>query len=236
MDRTNSLYLLDYWRATPWLLVELGLFRDIASNARRPMTRAITNTLWSPRLGFNFQIGPKHTLRLALMRYLDTHQILSPLLIPTEVAGLPWVEDVLPGAEVRQAGASWEAQWNNKTFTALRFTATRASIPQYFNAFCVDGTPYDYPAWTTWRRYQASLFYNRILTNWLGLRMGVLGKRLLPDPSFATTPFQASNNLESLSEMNAILSLSFLTPKGWQGGITNRVVYQYAQEPLRRLF
>jgi len=220
IDRTYSLYLLDYWRVTPWMLVELGVFRDVTRNLRGRTPQTINNHLWSPRLGINFQIGSKHSIRLGLMRYLDAHQILSPLLVPTEVGGQPWIEDVLPGAEVRQVGASWEAQWDDKTFTALRFAATRASIPQF------SLPPNEYTFWETWRRYQASLFMNRILTNWLGLRVGVVGKRLFTDQSFQSSPYQ-SFNTPSLTEMNVILNLNFLTPKGWQGGITNRIVYQY---------
>ncbi len=78
VDRTYSFYLLDYWRLAPWLLVEMGISRDIARNAGAD-SRPYTSTLWSTRLGFNIQINPKHTVRLAAMRYLDTHQILTPL-------------------------------------------------------------------------------------------------------------------------------------------------------------
>jgi hypothetical protein len=147
------------------------------------------------------------------------------------VAGLPWVEDVLPGAEVRQLGASWEAQWDKKTFTVLRFAATRASVPRYFTAFPEEADPYNYIGWKTWRRYEGDLFLNRILTNWLGLRMGFIGKRVFPDQSFA-----ASNNLEAYTELNGLVGLSFLTPRGWQGGITNRVVYQYVRQRSTELF
>jgi tetratricopeptide (TPR) repeat protein len=231
IDRTYSLYLLDYWRVTPWMLVELGLFRDFARNARGADARTINNTLWSPRLGLNFQLGPKHTLRLALMRYLDTHQLLTPLLIPAEVAGLPWVEDAQPGSEVRQVGASWEAQWDKKTFTALRFAATRVGIPRYFDAFPEEGPSYSYIGWKTWRRYEASLFMNRILTNWLGLRAGVIGKRVFPDESL-----KDDFNLNEYTEVNWLLGLNFLTRKGWQGGITNRLVYQYVRHRSTELF
>ena len=221
-DRQYTLYLLDYWRLTHWMIVELGLFRDIARNASGAGVRTFNNTMWSPRLGFNIQINPKHTLRLALMRYLDTHEIDNPLMVSAEIAGFPWVEDVFPGAEVRQLGAAWEAQWNDKTFSVLRFTGTRASFPRYFNAELSDGTPYDYIGWKTWRRYQGDLFLNRILTSWLGLRVGVIGKRFFPDQSL-----KSDYNLDDFTEVNTLLSLNFLTPKGWQGGITNRVVYQY---------
>jgi Tfp pilus assembly protein PilF len=230
-DRTYSLYLLDYWRVTPWILMEMGLFRDVSRNASSADPRTINNYLWSPRLGFNIQIGPKHILRFGLMRYLDTHQGITPLLIPTQVAGVPWVEDVIPGAEVRQLGASWEAQWDKKTFTVLRFAATRASTPRYFTAIPEDAEPYNYIGWKTWRRYEGDLYLNRILANWLGLRMGFIGKRVFPDQSFV-----ASDNLEAYTELNWLAGLSFLTPQGWQGGFTNRVVYQYVRQRSTELF
>jgi tetratricopeptide (TPR) repeat protein len=232
IDRTYSLYLLDYWRLTPWLLVELGIFRDVARNASGADARTFNNLLWSPRLGLNIQLGPKHTVRLGLMRYLDTHQILNPFLVPSEVAGLPWVEDVFPGSEVRQAGGSWEAQWNAKTFTALRLAATRASVPRYFAAYDANkDLSYLYPAWKTWKRYEASLFLNRILTNSLGLRLGMTGKRVFPDQSY-----KDDFNLNDYTELNWIVGLSFLTPKGWQGGITNRLIYQYVRHRSTELF
>lgn len=234
VDRTHSYYLMDYWRPTPWLLVEMGLFRDVADSARGidADTRPITNSLWSPRFGINLRMGAKHTLRLAAMRYLDTHQLLVPLLVSTEVAGVPWVEDTLPGSEVRQVGGSWEVQWDDKTFTALRLAATRVATPDYFPAYYArKDLYYNYIAWQGWRRYQASLFLNRILTNSLGLRLGVTGKRVLFDESFRET-----NDLDAYTEVNWLLGLSFLTPKGWQGGITNRLVYQYLRNRSTELF
>jgi tetratricopeptide (TPR) repeat protein len=215
IDRTYTLYLQDYWRVTPWMLAELGLFREVARNFRDNSSRTINNLMWSPRLGLNIRIGAKHTIRLALLRYLDTHQLLNPLLVSAEVAGFPYVEDVLPGAEVRLAGAAWEAQWNDKTFSVLRFTATRASTPGFLGA----SAPV---AWTTWRRYEGSLYLNRILTNWLGLRVGLIGKRYFPDQLL-----KDARNLDDFTEGNFLVGLSFLTPRGWQGGVTNRVVYQY---------
>jgi len=228
VEKTYSFYLLDYWRLTPWLLVELGLFRDVTRNVRgaNPL-QPFSNSLWSPWFGLNIQINPKHTLRLAAMRYLNTHVVLQPLVVPTEVAGLSWPEDTKQGAEVRKIGASWEAQWNPKTFTVLRLEASRVSSPEYLNT--TGG--FTHSAWVTWRRYQASLFLNRILTNSLGLTLGVTGKRFIPDESlrdpltFGTSGIHRP--LEAFTEVNGLLDLSFLTPKGWQGGVRTRLVYQY---------
>ncbi len=36
--------------------------------------------------------------------------------------------------------------------------------------------------------------------------------------------------------MNWLLGLNFLTPKGWQGGITNRLVYQYVRNRSTEFF
>jgi len=239
-EKTYSFYLLDYWRPVPWLLVELGLFRDVTRNSRSPYPLVVTpestalnpigNSLWSPRVGINIQINPQHTLRFALFRYLNTHLIVQPLLIPAEVAGQTWPLDSKQGAEVRQVGASWEAQWDPKTFTVLRFDAARVSTPEYL--INLSGpVPFAYSAWATWRRYQASLFLNRILTNSLGLTLGVTGKRVIPDDTYGD-PLNSliagvHRPLDPYTEVSGLLGLAFLTPQGWQGGIRTRLVYQY---------
>lgn len=238
--KTYSFYLLDYWRPAPWLLVELGVFRDVARNIRSPRPEVVAtesvdhqpigNSLWSPRVGLNFQINPQHTLRFAVLRYLNTHIIVQPLLVPSDVGGLDWPLESKQGAEVRQAGASWEAQWNPKTFTVLRFDATRVSTPEYLLNFS-GPVPFRYSAWVTWRRYQASLFLNRILTNSLGLTLGATGKRVFPDGTHRD-PMNLGitglhRPLEPFTEVNGLLGLAFLTPQGWQGGIRTRLIYQY---------
>lgn len=228
-EKTYSFYLLDYWRLAPWLLVELGVFRDVTRNARSAGPRPVTNSLWSPRVGVNIQINAQHTLRLAIIRYLNTHVVLQPLLVPTEVAGLPWPVDTKHGAEVRAAGASWEAQWDDKTFTVLRLDAIRVASPEYLTGLRFTADPdnpvvfYNYGGFLGWRRYQASLFLNRILTNSLGLTLGVTGKRVFPDAIYQP-------DLWPYTEVNGLLGLSFLTPKGWQGGVRALLVYQHLRE------
>jgi tetratricopeptide (TPR) repeat protein len=239
-EKNYSFYLLDYWRPAPWLLVELGVFRDVAKNMRAPNIfltapesidrQPIGTTLWSPRLGLNIQINPQHVLRFALLRHLNTHLNIQPLLVPAEVAGLTWPVESRRGSEVRQAGASWEAQWDPKTFTVLRFDATRVGTPDYL--LSVGGPlPFMHNAWTSWRRYQASLFLNRILTNSLGLTLGVTGKRVLPDATYRDPinfPLTGLHRpLEPFTEVSGLLGLAFLTPQGWQGGIRTRLVYQF---------
>ena len=81
------------------------------------------------------------------------------------------------------------------------------------------------------RRYQASLFLNRILTNSLGLTLGVTGKRVILDASYRD-PLNFGiaglhRPLDPFTEVNGLLGLAFLTPNGWQGGIRTRLVYQY---------
>jgi tetratricopeptide (TPR) repeat protein len=242
-EKTYSVYLLDYWHPAPWLLVELGLFRDVTRNFRYPYTAPFNNitpgsvslqpfgnSLWSPRLGLNFMINSQHTLRFAVLRYLNTHFIVQPLLVPAEVAGLNWPVDSKHGSEVREAGASWEAQWDPKTFTVLRFEAIRVSTPDYYYNIAAP-IPFTYPAWTTWRRYQASLFLNRILTNAIGLTLGVDGKRVFPDDSFRNPQSLGiagvTEPLNPYTEVSGLAGLAFLTPQGWQGGIRTRLVYQF---------
>jgi tetratricopeptide (TPR) repeat protein len=240
-EKTYSFYFLDYWRPVPWALVELGLFRDVTRNIRAPNPNVVTegsaalqpigNSLWSPRVGLNFLINPQHTVRLAALQYVNTHLIVQPLLVPAEVAGLSWPLDSKDGAIVRQIGGSWEAQWDPQTFTVLRFEAARISTPEYLLNF-VEGIPVStYPAWATWRRYQASLVLNRILTNALGLTLGVEGKRVFPDDSFRNPQsfgiVGVTQPLNAYTEVSGLFGVSFLTPQGWQGGIRTRLLYQF---------
>jgi len=223
-EKAYSFYLLDYWRLAPWLLVELGVFKDVTQNARSFDPRPVSNNLWSPRVGVNIQLNPKHTLRFALLRYLNTHVILQPLLVPTEVAGLSWPVDSKQGSEVRMVGGSWEAQWDAKTFTVLRFEGMRVSTPEY----SLDrNSGLNYDTWRTWWRYQGSFFLNRILTNSLGLTLGVVGKRVIAPPDLLTPSILFGHpSYQSYTEVDGLLGFSFLTPKGWQGGVRTWLVYQ----------
>lgn len=225
-ERSYTFYLLDYWRLAPWLLVELGVFKDYAKNAREGFHRTFTKSTWSPRLGLNIRINPKHTLRFALHRYLNTHLPFYELLVPADVAGFPWPVDSPGGTEVREVGGAWEAQWNAKTFSVLRLNAIRVSAPELLSDDFSDLTS---SAWLTWKRLQGSAVLNRILTNALGLRLGVTGKRVLLDQFYH--PF-----LQDFTEVDGLLGLSFLTPKGWQGGLDTFLIYQRLRDQSDNFF
>ncbi|MGB8992158.1 MAG: tetratricopeptide repeat protein [Desulfobaccales bacterium] len=219
---SNSFYLLDYWRPFQGLVMELGLFKDFNKAVSPFFQQNIYTSLWSPRFGANYQFGvngTQHVLRAALGRYLNTHLITEPLLVPAETASFPWAIDSSSGTEIRQAGFAWEAQWNSRTFTTLRLNALRLSTP----TFSTDATGLDQPIWQTWKRYQASLVLNRILFTSLGLSLGVMGKRVIPDLSYA------ADGLESYSEFNAFIGLAYLHPQGWLARIRPLLVQQYGK-------
>ena len=216
-----SFYLLDYWRPVKDLVIELGLFKDFNKAVSPFFQRNIYTSLWSPRFGVNYQFrvkGTQHVLRGALGRYLNTHFFIQPLLVPAETAGFMWAIDSRSGSEIRQAGVAWEAQWNPKTFTALRLNALRLSTP----TFVADDTGFENSIWRTWKRYQASLVLNRILLPSLGLSLGVMGKRVIPDLSY-----EGTNNLRGFSEIDAYLGLAYLHPQGWLARIRPLLVQQY---------
>ena len=113
-------------------MLELGLWKDFNNGVRYGYSENIYTSLWSPRLGINYQFGingTQHVLRGVVGRSLNTHHITQPLLVPAETAGFPWFIDYGSGTEMRQAGAAWEAQWNPLTFTVLRLNALRLSVP-----------------------------------------------------------------------------------------------------------
>jgi tetratricopeptide (TPR) repeat protein len=224
-----SFYLLDYWRPFQGLVLELGLFKDFNKAVRSGISQNllfsenIYTSLWSPRFGANYQFGvngTQHVLRAALGRYLNTHLITQPILVPAETASFPWAIDSGSGTEIRQAGAAWEAQWNSRTFTTLRLNALRLSTPTFFQ----DNAGLDHPIWQTWKQYQASFVLNRILVSSLGLSLGVMGKRVIPDLSYAET-----DGLESYAEFNAFIGLAYLHPQGWLARIRPLLVQQYGK-------
>jgi tetratricopeptide (TPR) repeat protein len=217
-----SFYLLDYWRPFKDLVLELGLVKDFNKAVRPYFQENIYTSMWSPRFGANYQFGvngTQHVLRAAVGRYLNTHLLTQPLLVPTETAGFPWAIDSGSGTEIRQAGAAWEAQWNPKTFTVLRLNALRLSTPTFF----IDAiSGFEQPMWQTWKRYQASFVLNRILASSLGLSLGFMGKRVIPDFSH-----EATDGLRGFSEFNAFLGLAYLHPQGWLARIRPLLVQQY---------
>ena len=227
-DRTYSFYLLDYWHLTPRLIVELGVFKDFVKNSRAYFPEPLSNSLWNPRFGLNYQITTNHTLRLALQRNLNTH-ILAPLLAPSNVAGFPSLLNLDDGAIVREAGVAWEAQWNPLTFTVLRLDAHRIDVPQYE----LDGSSQPERVWWNWKRYQASLILNRILHSSLGLKAGVVAKRLVPD----TNPnFPDAFPGKDFSEVNGILGLTFQHHTGWQAKVSTFTVYNHFKDRADNLF
>ena len=216
--RSYSFYFLDYWRLHPDLVVELGLFKDFSKDPVLGAPGTVYNSMWSPRFGVNYQFKwgqTQQALRLALERHLTTHFISQPLLVPSEIGGFPWVIDANTGSEVRQAGVAWEAQWDPKTFTTLRLNALRMSTPDF-------ATPTD-AIQLQWKRYQAALTMNRILTPSLGLSLGVSGKRVVPDLAFQPGLFD-------YSEIGGLVGISYLNRQGWLAGVRTLFVQQFLKD------
>jgi tetratricopeptide (TPR) repeat protein len=226
--RSKSFYLLDYWRLSRQLLVELGVFKDFAKVSRGGIPNPLSNSVWSPRAGISYQINANHTLRLAAARVLNSHIFLNPLLLPAEIAGFPWVFTSSRGALVRLAGVAWEAQWDPKTFTVLRLTAHRVDTPDWdFDGSLI---------WWGLKRYQASLTLNRILFPSLGLSLGVQGKRIAPDPNSFITEALGLPGLPNFTEFDAFAGLGYLHPSGWQAAIRTHLVQQRLQYRDNNLF
>jgi tetratricopeptide (TPR) repeat protein len=203
-----SFYLLDYWKVTPKLLVEWGGMYKAAKNSNVRVERNIKQDLWSPRLGINYYITPKQIIRLGAYTAISGFNYQSSL-VPSEVAGVPYDINAFEGAEVREAGASWEAQWTPKTFTTLRAGAIRVSSPQ----INFEQSPIEYFAW---KEYYANIGLNQILTPYLGLYLGGAWKRFdskdRSDPDF--------------SEINGLARLTFWHSSGFRAYVSSTLVYQ----------
>jgi len=72
-----------------------------------------------------------------------------------------------------------------------------------------------------WKRIYSNNVLER-LNKEIKRRTNVVG--VFPDEAY-----KIANNLNDFTEGNLLVALNFLTPRGWQGGITNRVVYQYVR-------
>lgn len=227
-NRSLTFYLQDYWRPLPNLLVELGVFKDQGKNARYGFGEPISNSVWSPRLGLNFEITPSQTLRFVLQRHMNTHYLSSPSLVPADIAGFPWQINVDEGALVRELGLAWEAQWNPRTFSVLRLNAHRIDNPVYESFFDTAGNLQARKMYWGWKRYAASFSVNHLLTNAWGLSVGAGFKKL--DPSIDHTqliiPYSQRGSWQDYSETTAGVSLYYLNPQGWLGFLRNYYIHQ----------
>jgi tetratricopeptide (TPR) repeat protein len=203
-----SFYLLDYWRVTPKLLVEWGALYKAVKTPNLRVDRSINNDLWSPRLGINYFITPKQVIRVGAYTALNNFNFHSSL-IPSQVAGVPYGINAFEGSEVRETGASWEAQWTNKTFTALRAGAIRVSNP-FINSTT------DPIVFSTWREYYTNVGLNQILTPYLGLYLGAAYKRF--DSKERTDP--------DFSEINSLARLTFWHSSGVRAFLASTLIYQ----------
>jgi len=226
---TYGFYLLDYWRLHPKVLLELGVIKDFAKNSKSGFSEPIYTSLWSPLAGLNLYLTPQHTLRLAVQRHLVTHtEWGAASLLPTETAGFPWLLTTFNGTELRSAGASWEAEWDKKTFSVLRLEALRLATPAY--------DPAGAREWLGYKRYEASFVLNRILLTSLGLSAGVLGRRVVPDPNPEFTTPSMGPPFQDFSEFRTFLGLAFLHHTGWQAGVKTTLVYQGLKDRADDLF
>lgn len=219
-DRSYTLYLLDYWRLHPKVLVEAGVFKDQTKNSRYGFERPISNSLWNFRFGLNYFPSAEHTLRFLVQRNLNTHYFTTPSLVPPQVAGFPWLINIDEGGMTREVGATWEAQWTSTTFTVMQVNANRIDNPVYEPYYGPSGEILEHRSYMGWKRYLGSLTLNQILSPSWGLAVGAAIKKV--DPNFNSL---ATEN-QDFSEVDAGITLSYLHPRGWQGSLRNYLIYQ----------
>jgi len=215
-DRATSVYIRDYWRISPQLLMELGVSGDFLSSSRANFPDSISSATTNPLVGFNYEIDKSNTLRLALQSYVNGHSLSGGSIAPSETAGFPSQINADDGSKVKELGFAWESQWNPLTFTVLRLTAHRIDNPQFeyvnssINSLINSQT----------ERFQGSFTANRLLTSSLGLSAGISGKLVsldAPPNTFTTGDF---------SEIDGAAALSYMHPSGWFASIRDTLAYQ----------
>ncbi len=212
-DRSTSIYVRDYWRICPQLLVELGVSGDFVSSSRFDFPNSISSDTPNGLFGLDYEIDKSNTLRFAFQSYVNGHSLLNSSIAPSEVAGFPSQLNADDGSNVKELGFAWESQWNQKTFSVLRVLADRIENPQYdVSSNIVDSRS---------ERAGGSFTINRLLSPCLGLSAGVSGKVVrLASPS--DTPFIKGD----FSEIDGAVTLSYMNPSGWFGSISDTVAYQ----------
>ncbi|MGQ9688766.1 MAG: tetratricopeptide repeat protein [Desulfobaccales bacterium] len=213
-----SFYLLDYWKLTPKLLVELGGIYKATKNSNLRVERNIKQDLWSPRVGINYYLTPKQIIRVGAYTAISGFGYQSSLM-PSEVAGVPYDINAFEGAEVREAGASWEAQWSRRTFTSLRLGALRVSSPQ----ITFQKSPIEY---FTWKGYYANVSLNQILSPYLGLHLGGGWKRF--DSKYRNDP--------DFTEINGLARLTFWHASGLRAYVAANLINQDPKKRADDLF
>ncbi len=214
-----TIYLLDYWRLTPKLILELGVTHEAAKTPNETVGRTHYKNQWNPRLGINYSITPNQVVRLGGYTSINPHPAVQPSLIPTEVAGVPYQVNAFDGSDVREIGLSWEAQWTPKTFTVLRAGALRVSNPLYL----AETGPSIY---LTWKQYYANVILNKILGPYLGLQVGAFWRRL--DPSY--------EGAIDFNTIDGVARLVFWHKSGIRAYVSSGLVYQKPGEGRHSLF
>jgi tetratricopeptide (TPR) repeat protein len=211
-DHANSVYVRDYWRICPQLLVEMGISGDFVSSSRVGFPNSISSTTANPLVGLNYEIDKSNTLRFAYQGYINSHSGFSPGIAPSEVAGFPSQVNADDGSKVKELGFAWESQWNPKTFSVFRLQAHHIDNPQYdVNSNIINSRS---------ERFDGSFIVNRLLTSCLGLSFGVDGKVVslqAPPNTFLTGDF---------NEIDGAVALSYQHPSGWFASISDTVVSQ----------
>ncbi|MGA2403677.1 MAG: tetratricopeptide repeat protein, partial [Syntrophobacteraceae bacterium] len=213
-DRATSIYVRDYWRICPQLLMELGISGDIISSSRLNAPNSISSSTVNPLVGLNYEIDKSNTLRFAYQGYVDGHSFLSASIAPSEVAGFPSQINAAEGSKVKELGFAWESQWNPLTFSVFRLLAYRIDDPQYDANYNI----------INWRDEGIGGIFilNRLLTSSLGLSASLGGKMV----SLSAPPNTVSSATGDFDEIDGAVGLSYMRPSGWFASIKDTVVYQ----------
>ena len=132
---------------------------------------------------------------------------------------MPYQVNAFDGADVREIGLSWEAQWASKTFTALKAGALRVSNPVY----PAETGPSIY---LTWAQYYANVVLNQILGPYLGLQLGAFYRRL--DSKYA--------GAMDFNTLDTVAKLVFWHKSGFRAYLASGLAYQRPDDQHYSLF
>ncbi len=239
-----SSYIQDIWEISPEWHLTGALRYDYAEESRVDLSqvRLLRSRFWesevSPQIGLTFKPNPRHTFRLAALKFFQPEEGVGvlPSLAPTQIAGIILNQAssiFFPSARIWQYQAGWEFRPTLTSFFSLTFF--RRDIDAPFQK--VSQTGFDpqsgSPTFSTliardsFSRTGATVAWNQLLTETVGLSADYLfARRSGMSGTLRSLLFKNATDEGDEDDHQVRVRLSLVHPDGWLGRVGTTFVHQ----------